>query len=80
MECYEIQVVGHLDMRRVRALGCAEVRRLSSGDSVLVFAAADPTELYGLLTRLRDAGLVLVSVRRVQKRKPGSAARTLHER
>ena len=80
MECYEIQVGGHLDMRRVRALGCAEFRRLPSGDSVLIFAALDQAALYGLLTRLRDAGLALVSVRRVQKRKPGSAARTLYER
>lgn len=80
MECYEIQVGGHLDMRRVRALGCAEFRRLPSGDSVLIFAALDQAALYGLLTRLRDAGLALVSVRRAQKRKPGSAARTLYER
>ena len=80
MECYEIQVVGHLDMRRVRALGCEELRRLPSGDSVLIFAALDQAALYGLFARLRDAGLALVSVRRVQKPKPGSAARTLHKR
>ena len=73
MERYEIQVVGHLDMRRVRALGCGELRRLPSGDSVLIFAALDQTALYGLFARLRDAGLALVSVRSVQQPKPGSA-------
>ena len=80
MERYEIQVVGHLDTRRARALGCEELRRLPSGDSVLVFAALDQTALYGLIARLRDAGLALVSVRRDQEPRPRSAARTLHER
>ena len=64
MECYEIQVVGHLDTRRARALGCDELRRLPSGNSVLIFAALDPAALYGVFARLRDAGLALVSVRR----------------
>ena len=72
MECYEIRVAGHLDRRRVRALDCEELRRLPSGDSVLIFAALDQAALYGLLARLRDAGVALVSVRRVQKPKPGS--------
>lgn len=68
MERYEIHVVGHLGVRRVRALGCGELRRLPSGNSAVVFVALDQTALYGLFARLRDAGLVLVSVRRVQLR------------
>ena len=75
MECYEIRVVGHLDTRRVRALGCEELKRLPVGDSVLIFNAFDQTALYGLLARLRDAGLALVFVRRVLQPEPGSAAR-----
>ena len=80
MERYEIQVAGHLDTCRARALGCEGLRRLPSGDSVLIFAALDQAALYGVFARLRDANLALASVRRVQIRKPGSAARTLHER
>ena len=65
MEQYEIQVVGHLDQRRARALGCDRPRLLPGGGSVLVFAATDQAALYGLLGRLRDAGLELVAARRI---------------
>jgi hypothetical protein len=65
MDRYEIRVAGHLDQRRVRALGCEELRLLPGGTSVLVFRAADQAALYGLMTRLRDAGLELVAAERV---------------
>ncbi len=70
MDRYEIQVAGHLDRRRAHALGCEVLRLLSDGDSVLVFEAVDQAAVYGLLTRLRDAGLVLVAA----ERQLGSAA------
>ena len=65
MDRYEIRVAGHLDQRRARFLGCEELRLLPDGDSLLIFAAVDQAALYGLLTRLRDAGLGLVAAERV---------------
>jgi hypothetical protein len=65
MATYEIRVAGHLSRRRVRALGCDELRLLPGGDSLLRFAAIDQAALYGLLTRLRDAGLELLAAERV---------------
>ena len=65
MDRYEIRVAGHLDQRRARFLGCGELRLLPDGDSLLTFAAVDQAALYGLLTRLRDAGLELVAADRV---------------
>ena len=65
MDRYEIRVAGHLDQRRVRALGCEELRLLPGVTSVLAFRASDQAALYGLLTRLRDSGLELVAAERV---------------
>lgn len=65
MNRYTIRVVGHVDVRRARALGCEECHWLPEGDSVLVFASVDQAATYGLLSRLRDAGLELVTVDRV---------------
>jgi hypothetical protein len=62
MNRYEIQVVGHLDARRARALGAEEVRLLPNGDLMFLVSAVDMAAIYGLLARLRDAGLVLVTV------------------
>ncbi len=80
MEHFEIEVVGQLDHRRAGALGCGRIRHLPSGNSVLTFAAIDPTALYGLIACLRDAGVALVAVRRVRESTPGATARTMHER
>ncbi|MGO9180663.1 MAG: hypothetical protein ACLQHS_15580 [Candidatus Limnocylindrales bacterium] len=65
MNRYEIRVVGHLDARRAHALGAEEYRLLPDGDSILVVSALDQAATYGLLTRVRDAGLELVSVTRI---------------
>lgn len=64
MDRYEIRVAGHLDQRRARFLGCEELRLLPGGNSLLIFAAVDQAALYGLLTRLRDAGLELIAAER----------------
>ena len=61
---YEIRVAGQLSQRRAHALGCEELRLLPDGDSLLVLAAVDQAALYGLLTRLRDAGLELIAAKR----------------
>lgn len=65
MDAYEIRVAGHLSRRRARALGCGELRLLPGGDSLLGFAALDQAALYGLLARLRDAGLELLAAERI---------------
>jgi hypothetical protein len=65
MNRYEIRVVGHLGARRARAFGAEECRRLPDGDSILVVTAVDQAATYGLLARIRDAGLELVGVTRI---------------
>ncbi len=65
MDHYEIRVAGHLSGRRAQALGCVGFRLLPGGESLLCFAAVDQAALYGLLTRLRDAGLELLGAERI---------------
>jgi hypothetical protein len=72
MDRYEIRVAGHLDQRRARFLGCEELRLLPDGDTLLVVAAVDQAALYGLLTRLRDAGLELIAAERISVSKEDS--------
>ncbi len=70
MERYEIRVVGQVGVRRAHSLGCEELRLLPDGGSLMVFTAVDQAALYGLLTRLRDAGLGLESVERAPATRP----------
>jgi hypothetical protein len=70
VERYEIEVVGQLGIRRARALGCDRVGAGASGGSVLTCDAVDSAALYGVLARLRDAGLVLVAIRRIDESRP----------
>ena len=74
MDRYEIRVAGYLDQRHTRFLGCEELRLLPGGGSLLIFAAADQAALYGLLARLRDAGLRLIAVERTPMSKEDSDA------
>jgi hypothetical protein len=76
MDHYEIRVTGHLDQRRARFLGCEELRLLPDGDSLLIFAAVDQAALYGLMTRLRDAGLGLIAAERIHAAAESAEVRT----
>jgi hypothetical protein len=65
MNRYEITVIGRLEARRARGLGADGFRSLDGGRTVLLFASLDRAATYGLLARLRDAGLELVSLESV---------------
>jgi hypothetical protein len=62
---YEIRVGGRLDSRWSQRLAGLKVLPQPNGESLLRGPVADQAALYGLLSRMRDLGLVLISVRRV---------------
>ncbi len=59
---YRIRVSGHLDDRWSGYLGGFSVQRHDDGTTVLVGTVVDQAALHGLLTRIRDLGLPLLSL------------------
>lgn len=62
---YEIRLKGHLDPRWTERLGVPRLTNESDGTTILHAVAADQSALHGVLQRLRDLGLPLISVTRV---------------
>ncbi len=60
---YEIRVKGHLDERDADWLEGLSMTLHSDGETILQGPVADQAALYGLLLRLRDLGITLLSVR-----------------
>lgn len=68
---YQICLEGILDERWLRSFEGLEVT--SSGDNqTIIRAEFDQSALHGLLTLIRDLGVILISVQRHQDRKESS--------
>jgi hypothetical protein len=65
MDIYEFQIKGHLDDRWSDWLEGLAVQRQENGTTVLVGPVVDQAALYGVIIRLRDLGLALLSVSQV---------------
>jgi len=61
-EFYEIRVNGHLDDRRADSFGGLTITRQGNGDTVLAGPVVDQAALHGLLRKVRDLGMPLISV------------------
>ena len=59
---YEIRVAGHLDDHWSDRLCGLAITRHADGTTTLTGLLADQSELYGVLSGLRDIGAALVSV------------------
>jgi hypothetical protein len=59
---YEIKIVGHLDGERMRWFEEFSVTLLPSGETLLVGPIVDQAALHGVLSRIRDLGVQLLSV------------------
>jgi hypothetical protein len=61
-QTYEIRLRGHLDPRWAGRLAVQSLSHESDGTTILLGTALDQAALHGLLQRVRDLGLTLVSV------------------
>jgi hypothetical protein len=64
---YEIRIRGKLDARWSHWFANLQIIPQPDGESLLTGPVADQAALYGAISRMRDLGLVLVSVRRVSR-------------
>jgi hypothetical protein len=62
---YEIRVKGHLNSRWTGGLGDIAITLEDNGNTVLICPVIDQAALHGLLKRVRDSGLPLLSVNRL---------------
>jgi hypothetical protein len=63
---YEIRIKGHLDDRRAVSFEGLTFTREGSGNTLLVGPVVDQAALHGLLRKVRDLGMPLISVIRVR--------------
>jgi hypothetical protein len=61
-QCYEIRLRGHLDARWTNRFEGLTITLEENGDTLLTGPVVDQAALHGLLKKVRDLGLSLVSV------------------
>ncbi len=59
---YEIRISGHLDERWAEWFAGLQLTHLEGGVTLLAGALPDQAALHGLLERVRDLNLILISV------------------
>jgi hypothetical protein len=59
---YEIRIKGHLDDRWATLFDGLSLTREGSGDTLLTGPVVDQAALFGLLRKVRDMGVPLISV------------------
>ena len=65
-QCYEIRLKGHLDDRWVEWFEGLTITLGEDGNTLLIGQVIDQAALHGLLKKVRDLGMPLLSVNRVQ--------------
>jgi hypothetical protein len=65
--CYEIRVAEYLDELRAKWFGDLAIVHSESGETILRGEMADQPALFGVLGKIRDLGLTLISVKRLEE-------------
>ena len=76
---YQIRIEGHLDDQWTDWFSGMTITREENGDTLLTGPVADQAALFGLLKKIRDLGLPLVSLNRVEPGKPDMSSTSLEK-
>jgi hypothetical protein len=64
---YQIRIAGHVNPQWTGWFGGMNITLLAEGDTLLTGLVADQAALYGLLRKVRNLGMSLLSVNRVEE-------------
>lgn len=70
---YQIRLEGHLDFEWTEWFGGLALALEENGDTLLTGPVTDQAALHGLLKKVRDLGIPLISVNRVKRDEAGAA-------
>lgn len=70
---YQIRIKGHLGHQWTDWYEGLAITQEENGETLLAGSVADQTALHGLLKRVRDLGMPLLSVNRIEPGQPGAA-------
>ena len=68
---YQIRIECHLDDQWTDWFGGMTITLEENGDTLLTGPVVDQAALFGLLKKIRDLGMPLVSLNRIEPGKPG---------
>jgi hypothetical protein len=71
---YQIRVKGHLGRQWTDWFGSLTITLEDNGNTLLTGPVVDQAALHGMLRKVRDLGLPLVSVIRVEPRQPNASS------
>lgn len=76
-EICEFRIKGHLDTRWASWFEGMTITLTEEGDTILTGPVVDQAALHGLLKKVRDLGLILISVNRVEPGQGGNSGKVL---
>ncbi len=68
---YQIRINGHLDNKWADWFGNMTFSLENNGDTIITGPIVDQAALHGLLKRVRDLGMPLISVNQIQDKNTG---------
>ena len=77
-EVYRITIKGHLDDEWSGWLEGLTITRTDDGETILTGPIVDQTALHGVLIKIRDLGLPLLGLSRIEPERESESTRLLH--